>query len=277
MPIPYYKGGNTVNVDELSNEFGMTLQGYLDNPSEVKGTIMNLKLLKDSMNDKYKLSRLKHKKYDIETFKSEDNILYILVGVPSESYKFNYQVMIEMTYVDKSDYVDDLSLRIFSNCPSFIYTYAYVYNTQQLLIPELKNKYSKEVLTKSPEQRNINKITSYEKSIFYAFSYILSEYKNVSDLLKDAKNVKRYHPFDDIKTDEEIIKLYNDKRKEYTKLKKENVIVALSDKLKKERAKLPANRKEKITAKINPNARKQHSVKPKLSGKTKISGKPKTR
>lgn len=260
-----------MNLDD-NNYKRLTLESYVTDPSQMTGAIMNMSLVRKAMQDKYKEAILKHKKFDTTVYYNEHK-MYITVDIPSDSYKLSYQVMIEMQYNDKKDYIDDKDIRIFSNCPSFVYTYAYVYNLSGHIIPELKEKYSKEVLTQQPIQKNYFKIMSFEKSLFFAFTYLLENFKTIDDLLRNAKHLKRYDPFDNIMTDKQIIELYDKKRREYNKLKKENVVVALADKIKKDNKKKSDAQRKIISS--NPEGHLNTTNRTKIQGKSKVTGKSK--
>ena len=62
---------------------------------------------------------------------------------------------------------------LYSNSPSFIYTYCYVYNQKGLLIDKLKSKLPQMALTKFPEVRNPIGSLGYEKSTYIAARYLI--------------------------------------------------------------------------------------------------------
>ena len=74
-------------------------------------------------------------------------------------------------------------MQIFSNSPSFLYTYAYSYLKQGLFAREFKRKLSSRVLTDLSKVRNPYGILSYDFSIYCALRYIiLNEYLNITSL-----------------------------------------------------------------------------------------------
>ena len=109
-------------------------------------------------------------------------------------------------------------MKIFSNCPSFIYTYAYVYNEKKELIEWAKSKYSKHVLEKSPDRRNAYHISSYERSIYFACKYLSTNGRNNINQIKaiavTAKNYK--YILTDVQSTTEVESLY----REYSTQKK---------------------------------------------------------
>jgi len=111
--------------------------------------------------------------------------------VPSEFYKTNnitYDVLIEIEYRENKR----LSLRnakFYSNCPSFIYTYAYVFNQESLVIEDLKSKLPSECLTNPPTIRNPIESRGYEKSIYMACRYLLEGFCLTDDYVKKHSTI----------------------------------------------------------------------------------------
>ena len=106
-----------------------------------------------------------------------NKILVAHVKVPSTSVpELSYDIVIEF------DTGGDVSLdrrlllecpyRIFSNSPSFMYTYANVYNSRGMFCKWLKNKYDKKVFSSIPTTRNQYNIISYEETTYIAALYI---------------------------------------------------------------------------------------------------------
>jgi hypothetical protein len=90
---------------------------------------------------------------------------------------------------------------VFSNSPSFLFTYAYVVNKDGFLITELKTKVSKKAISDKPSVTNPTEVYGFEKSIYFALLYLrdldlykqneLSKYtmNTKTDLLNDIKNI----------------------------------------------------------------------------------------
>lgn len=64
-------------------------------------------------------------------------------------------------------------MQLYSNSPSFIFTYCYVYNQAGMIIEKLKDKLPIEALTKFPEVRNPVGSFGYEKSTYIAAKYLI--------------------------------------------------------------------------------------------------------
>lgn len=150
---------------------------------------------------------IKEKSFSHDVYKTTSGRTIVHVKVPSETVeRFYYDVLFELEPTFKAMSIEDCHVRFFSNCPSFVYTYAYVFyhldpdGDQQktkktgLLIPNLTRKIPKdrllmpgteeklpdEVLNKEPVLRNPRMLTIPDKSIYYAIFYLQSkEYHSV--------------------------------------------------------------------------------------------------
>lgn len=156
-----------------------TIDEYLDNPmGKGSGAIANRNLIKSDLDTRYTKLLEKHK--DFKHYHYHDNTnFYIHVKIPSESERNNeYDVVIQFTPSEK-EVMNDINLnrytiKVFSNCPSFTYTYAYVYNDYGLMIDFLKDKYKDIVLQDNPIIKNPGEVINFEKSVYFACKYIKS-------------------------------------------------------------------------------------------------------
>lgn len=105
---------------------------------------------------------------------------YFHIKVPSESQnKVEYDVVIRFftnsdTY-KKETHLRNYYIQFFSNSPSFIYQYAYVYKQKGYLIEKLYNKMDSEFLDTPPTKTNKDENLSYDKSIYFAVRFLASE------------------------------------------------------------------------------------------------------
>lgn len=120
------------------------------------------------------------RQFSVTTLKDKSSF-YFLVKVPSSSFKKNalaYDVIIEVINAKGSgDNIFDKPIRVFSNSPSFVFTYAYVFNKHGLLIPWLKNKYSKKILDNVPVSRNPKQELELDQSLKVALLHLGTVYK----------------------------------------------------------------------------------------------------
>lgn len=127
--------------------------------------------------------------------------IIVHVKVPSETVNnFFYDVLLELEPDDKSSKIEDCHVKIFSNCPSFVYTYAYIFYhldtnpddnkpkksrsgliidtlrykvpRDRLLMPGTEKKIGSDVLDNAPVVRNSHGIPMFDKSLYYAVFYL---------------------------------------------------------------------------------------------------------
>ena len=125
-----------------------------------------------------------------------EEAFYFHFQVPSESNdgKYNYDVVLRF-YTDNPELKKTSSLRgyyvqFFSNCPSFMYQYAYIYKREGFLIEALYNKLDADYIDIPPKDENKANKKSYDKSIYYVCRYLndkkfsLLEKRGINDLKK---------------------------------------------------------------------------------------------
>ena len=167
-----------------------TLNGFMIAPFN------NINTKRDETYDsKYRSYLLSNKIKVFQCAEIEDSY-YIHVKVPSESQKdgnVEYDVVIRF-FTDKADVAirDNLKsyyVQFFSNSPSFMYQYAYLYNKEGFLIEALYNKTDTDYINTPPEKTNKNMNLSYDKSIYFACRFLLDKEKDY--LSKSAYGFRR--------------------------------------------------------------------------------------
>jgi hypothetical protein len=188
----------------------MDILQYVTNPMGKGASILNNTEIKNSLNNQFELikDRIKYIWYD----RGNSYICHIMI--PSKSLtELKYDVILDFdksSLTNNDTSINNAIMKVFSNCPSFVFTYAYAFNKQNGLCDWLKNKYNKKVLDKEPVERNRYNIISYEKSIYLACKFILS---NSNNKLVNIKNkaiplTNYFHISNLIATDEQILERY---------------------------------------------------------------------
>jgi hypothetical protein len=158
----------------------ITLRQFVDNPSG-RGSAYLAKraMIKDGLNMTFIscFVRIEGSSWAVPYIEKNGDIIF-WVKVPSELYSINkitYDVLFEFhrdpKAFDKRLAITDVTF--FSNSPSFIYTYAYVFNKMGLLIPKFSSKLPSQCLTQAPTMRNPVETLGWEKSIYVAARYLL--------------------------------------------------------------------------------------------------------
>ena len=157
----------------------MNLQEYLNNPmGQGDSSVVNRRLLIDNLNTAYNdLIATKKITYSIYRDTKVSFLIHLIVPSTNAERDNTYDVVIRFTPATR-DIANEKSIRnydiqVFTNTPSFTYTFAKVYDEHDMLIKSLKTKFSKKVFDKDPVQRNRFKIVNYEKYIYIAIKYIL--------------------------------------------------------------------------------------------------------
>ena len=147
---------------------------YLQNPYGKGANIApNAVIKSDLMEQYYRLSS----KMTCDWYRPAKNTLVAHLTLPSRTKRgIHYDIVFEfdITGIDEASVTTMASVpcKVFSNCPSFSYTYANVFDGKKQLCRWLKDKYEKTIFKKDPVVRNPNEIIGYERSIFIAGLYI---------------------------------------------------------------------------------------------------------
>lgn len=163
---------------------------------------VSIKYLLENLQKRY-LVNIEPNITTVDAVKEKDNY-FILVKIPSESnteYKSDkifYDVIIELSPPNKSylnnESVRDYDVRVYSNCPSFTYTFTYVYYKKDALIKMPKGAYTRKALSKAPKVRNPLLLFGIEKTLWFAICYIdknkLFRRSNLEALIKDDSKLK---------------------------------------------------------------------------------------
>lgn len=234
-----------------------TLKQFLTNPTGDTGNYTGSnQLIKQTLNNNYLKLLQKVGKFELNISKIKDSYFYH-VKVPSDTYlkELYYDVVIKFSPDKKNiefSSISNYTITFFSNSPSFMYMYTYLYNKNNLLIPELNTKYSKIALTQKPNIKNPKTTLGYEKSLYYALLFIKDTgmfNKSQIDL-----NLNNKFKISEIKTQEQ-------KDLEYKRMK------SLKSALKKKNNKGSKIKKKGVTVNNKSKKKKSNSkvIKPKKS------------
>lgn len=193
----------------------MNLNQYLSNPSGKGSAILPINSIKADLNAQFEQLRNDIK---MKVYMNKKTLIY-KIDIPSRSNKdVVYDVILEYDLTklpDDKTTINELEFSCFSNCPSFAFTYAYIFNEKGLLCTWLKDKYDKKIIREKPEVRNEYQIMGFERSLYIALKYIsLSGRNKVDNIRILSTNFKKYSDIKSlIKTQEEIMESLNKKKK----------------------------------------------------------------
>ena len=180
-------------VDLLNGVIIMKLKRFMsDTLSFGKGAVKipSAELIEE-FKHKYDILADKGLKFKISVYRLiPSNTIVVHTKVPSETvHGFYYDVLLELTSNGAKDF-EECDIKIFSNCPSFVYTYAYVFYhleddeaktkgiiidqyekkipRENLIITGASKKLTEEILHGRPVVRNPYGLPLFDKSVYYA-------------------------------------------------------------------------------------------------------------
>lgn len=248
----------------------MKISEYLSNPFGKGSAFVNRNVIYANLMDRYQALIKKYKTFTTFIYNDNGNY-YCHVRIPSESIdEMTYDVVI---FIERgSDLIKYNEFKVFSNCPSFVFTYAYVFNKNKMLIDFLKGQFDDQVLYEDPAVRNPNRVLGYEKSIFYALNYLINHFINTMTLQKYSKKFEMKDILRRIRDDQLILLQYNRyKRKQELKEKEK------TKKIFKRINQLPKEEPKKIFHRIEPKEKlsTKSKMKPTIGKRQKITSKKK--
>ena len=177
----------------------MTFEQYIQNPMGKHNAVLN-SIMRESMRSSYmdKFNKIMVREHGIVNYNlykdSKKNRYYIYLKIPSEVVpKFYYDVVLEFyTNSDVKESGQNLmkyNVRFFSNDPAFVYTYAHVFNKNNLFIKELKSKMSNKAIRDSAKEKNPSGNVGYVKSLYFAYLAIRNKGLNRVSLFDSVAEI----------------------------------------------------------------------------------------
>ena len=185
----------------------MTINDYLQNPYGKGSSFSNITKQKEDLESQY--SQYSNK-FACKIYQHQKNVIFHVI-VPSVKKDFvTYDVVLEMNLGDKTAEaidVNNLEFKCFSNCPSFIFTYANAFRQKGLLCHWLENKYRKEVKKNTANIKNQYGIIGLERSLYLACLYLKKAGRTRADIITTlGKKVTSYSMIaNGIRTQDEIM------------------------------------------------------------------------
>ena len=185
----------------------MTINDYLQNPYGKGSSFSNISKQKEDLEAQY--SQYSNK-FACKIYQHQKNVIFHVI-VPSVKKDFvTYDVVLEMNLGDKTAEaidVNNIEFKCFSNCPSFIFTYANAFRQKGLLCHWLENKYRKEVKKNTANIKNQYGIIGLERSLYLACLYLKKAGRTRADIITTlGKKVTSYSMIaNGIRTQDEIM------------------------------------------------------------------------
>lgn len=201
----------------------LTISQYLSNPHGKGAATMGLKTVRAEYDSRYEALLNAHgNEFETKVYSNKSEY-YVHLKIPSETKQgIVYDIIIKiLPGKTQESSILNSDVQVMCNSPSFVFTYAYVYKRERLLIKELDFILPKKSLQDAPTTRNPYKVLGLEKTLYYACRYLKENFPTRDDLVDLANpfNVK------DVKLDthtfEEIMSMINlfDKKESAAKKK----------------------------------------------------------
>lgn len=207
-------------------------------------------------------------KLKIQAMTEIEGSYYIHFKVPSESKEgYHYDVVIRFftdnEKISKQSHLRNYYVQFFSNCPSFIYQYSYIYKEAGYLIEALYNKLDSDYIGMPPTKANPKLVMAYDKSLFCVIRYLLDmQYKYLDKKgplsmkkVSSSRFFSRISDFKSIRLDQYIL---NEEKKLKKTLEKDAEKNKSREDSKKEKKTSTTKNKPSIT------------VQKKITGKSKV-------
>lgn len=200
----------------------LNLAGYMTTlPLSVneRGMINKDKIKRILKTDYARISR--HIKL-LSVINKDKKFLEFIVKVPSEVFleKLSYDVVISVDISKGLNITNNSDIKVYSNSPNFLFTFAYVYHQESFIPEEYLVNVGKVALSQAPTTTNPKRILGVDKSIWFAINYLAStgKFKNLPKT--DKVNVNLISPLQNNKV---LVKSSEDKLNEYNLVKKQNI------------------------------------------------------
>lgn len=120
-------------------------------------------------------------KIPFSVFALRSNQLVFVCRLPSRKKKMGYDVVIQVDLTESENSRQSIArfpFRVFSNSPSFYYTYAKAFQENDMFCDWLRRKYERKVMSKQSNSRNPQRIIGYERSIYLCMTYLNEHFRS---------------------------------------------------------------------------------------------------
>lgn len=196
----------------------LTIKDLLQNPTGRSSAYMATRsVIINELENRYIKLMQKHKKLEFKIYKNKDEYLFYF-KVPSETLDtLIYDVFIsfipEDDEIKKDRTINRYKIKLFSNSPNFTFTYTYVLNQNNIIVPQLLTKCAEKALKEEPKVKNPVGSYGFEKSCYFACLFM----KDIG-LTNKTLIEQNAITFDEKKVLSKI-KSQDDKLKEYSLIK----------------------------------------------------------
>lgn len=174
----------------------MTINEYLSNPYGKGSAFSNVTTQRANLDKQYAELQAK---IIYRTYLYRNTAIWHVIIPSQKNEKASYDVIIEVPFRENTEediQLADSNFRVFSNCPSFIFTYAHVFRGKGMLCNWLLDKYDMSVRKKPPARSNPYGIVGYERSLYLAMKYLKTTGRTIGSVVRS--NPIRPHTYGEI-------------------------------------------------------------------------------
>lgn len=155
----------------------LSVRNMVDNPTGVGSAFFYSRAkIKKELNAEFIFLLQRYRKlFSATPILYPDGRIMFFMRIPSSGYQHNkiiYDILVEIS-AQKDRRLALRDARFFSNSPSFVFTYAYVFIQDDLMIERFSNLLPRKCLTDAPTIRNPIGSLGFEKTLFFACRYLL--------------------------------------------------------------------------------------------------------
>lgn len=187
---------------------------YLSNPYGALGnaapSAMFRQITEQQLRDNYP-SPITYQIYSIE----KDHQVVVHCHMPSrtkQGISYDVVIQIDVSALNPGQKVsfNRCPIMVFSNSPSFYYTFAKVFEEKGAFCSWLKSKYERKIMRKEPETRNPARIIGYERTVYTCLMDFLQRNRNINaiELYNRGKKSSYREITKGVKTQEDIERAY---------------------------------------------------------------------
>lgn len=189
------------------------------------------------------VKKKKRSRFTATAFFINDTKVRVWIKVPSTKFeKISYDVILDLDF-SESNYLNNATVKYYTNSPAWMFTYAFVANENDYIIDELKDYVSEKALTEDPRITNPTTSFGFEKVTHFALLCLI-EMKGIrvkNDLKRLVDRKLEFNP-KDIKnfSTEDKLNEYELEKSESVKANKVNKLITkkleknINDALKKD-------------------------------------------
>lgn len=262
----------------MANKKYQTLSQFITKPMHTAESLEN-----DNKLDMMYRKLISSKGVKLEAVTEVEKSYYYHIKIKSDSQEkqgndYWYDVVIRFftddPTIEMQNHLKGYYIQFYSNSPSFVYQYAYLYKREGFLIEELYGKLDKETLDNPPKVRNSAEKLSYDKSLYCACRFLsdgkfrlLNKNGTISTKKKNSKEFfKAVSDWQSVRFDQELL---NSERKLSKTLEQTKQRQGLKNRNK-------TSNTTSLVADENGNFKRRENSINRITPKKKISGRTKT-